>query len=256
MKLWQNNEHDTEITFYEAKNKCSDAAIVIFPGGAYAMRAEHEGKGYAEFFQSIGVNSFVVDYHVAPDYFPQPLLDARRAVRFVRANAEKYGINPEKIAVMGSSAGGHLTAMLSTYYAPIEGEDVDELDKVSFMPNAQILCYAVIRNPDTGISHEGSFRNLLGENYDAMNKAVDPALIASPRTPQAFIWHTAADDGVNVINAYDYAASLKRCGVPVEMHVFPDGRHGLGVAPDFPHVAQWTGLLKNWLEYIGWKNEE
>lgn len=251
MNLW-NIDNSTQITFYEAPEKRSDAAIVIFPGGAYAMRAEHEGKGYAEFFQSIGVNSFVVDYRVAPDYFPLPLLDARRAVRFVRANAEKFGISPDKIAVMGSSAGGHLTAMVSTYTEKIDGEDVDEIDKTDFLPNAQILCYAVIANPDTGISHEGSYRNLLGDKYDEMHVKVDPVLNVTEKTPAAFIWHTASDEAANVINGYEYAKALRQHNVPVEMHIFPDGRHGLGVAKDFPHVAQWTELLKNWLSYIGW----
>lgn len=251
MNLWD-TENSTQIYFYEAHEKRSDGAIVIFPGGAYAGLADHEGRGYAEFLQTIGINSFVVEYRVKPNYFPLPLLDARRAIRYVRYNAEKYGISPDRIAVMGSSAGGHLTAMVSTYTEGIEGEDVDEIDKVDFMPNAQILCYPVLCNPKTGLAHEGSYRNLLGGRYDEMMENVDPVRNANEKTPPAFIWHTAADEAVNVVNSYRYAEVLHDNKVPAEMHIFPDGRHGLGVAPDFPHVAQWTGLLKNWLSYIGW----
>lgn len=251
MNLWD-TENSTQIYFYEAHEKRSDGAIVIFPGGAYAGLAEHEGRGYAEFLQTIGINSFVVEYRVCPNYFPLPLLDARRAIRYVRYNAEKYGISPDKIAVMGSSAGGHLTAMVSTYTEAVEGEDVDEIDKVDFLPNAQILCYPVVCNPKSGVSHEGSYRNLLGERYDELMEKVDPTLNANEKTPAAFIWHTSLDEAANAINSYRYAAALREHNVPVEMHIFPEGRHGLGVAPDFPHVAQWTVLLKNWLSYIGW----
>jgi len=252
MKLWGNGEHDTEITFYKATEKITDAAVIILPGGGYSGRAQHEGEGYAEFFQAEGINSFVVDYRVSPNRFPLPLLDARRAVRWVRENAEQFGVNPGKLAVMGSSAGGHLAAMLSTYKGKIDGEDIDRTDSVDFLPNAQILCYPVIVNPSTGYAHEGSYINLLGEgNMDYM-KNVDPALNADNTTPQAFIWHTADDSVVNVINSYEYAKALRNAGVDVEMHIFPHGSHGLGLAKDFPHVAQWSSLLINWFREIKW----
>ena len=238
-----------KITFYPSLQKCSDATVVIFPGGAYACRASHEGEGYAGLFNTFGMNAFVVDYRVAPAHFPDQLLDARRAVRFVRANAEKFGISKDKIAVMGSSAGGHLAAFVSTYRAPIEGEGVDEIDKEDDLPNAQILCYPVISS-DEAVSHAGSYHNLLGDRYGDRD-AFSPDLIADEKTPQAFIWHTADDGGVNVINSYRYATRLREKNVPCELHVFPNGAHGLGLAPHVPHVRQWTELLRNWLNYIG-----
>ena len=252
MDLWQNGEHATQITFYEAENKKTDAAVVIFPGGGYHIRAEHEGKGYAEFLQSKGVSSFVVDYRVFPDCFPLPLLDARRAVRFVRANAEKFGIDPNKIAVMGSSAGGHLAAMESTYTEKIDGEGVDEIDGFDYIPNAQILCYPVLLNYYNEFSHQGSYEALLGEDNLEFAPKVDPVLNVTDTTPQAFIWHTAEDQGVNVINSYEYAKALRLHNVPVEMHIFPFGRHGLGICKATPHVAQWAGLMINWFKEIGW----
>ena len=129
-------------------------AIVICPGGAYRLRVAHEGKNYAEFLTEHGYTSFVLDYRVAPHKFPLPLLDARRAIRFVRFYADKYGIDKNKIAIMGSSAGRHLAAMTATYYEPIEFENIDEIDKEDFIPNAQILCYPVIKLLGKGKAHK------------------------------------------------------------------------------------------------------
>lgn len=255
MNLWQNGEHSTQITFYEAENRKTDAAVVIFAGGGYHFRAEHEGKGYVEFLKTVGVSSFVVDYRVNPDLFPLPLLDARRAVRFVRANSERFGINPDRIAVMGSSAGGHLAAMESTYTEKIDGEGIDKIDEIDFIPNAQILCYPVLLNYFNEFSHKGSYMKLLGEGNYSFAPKIDPVLNVTETTPMAFIWHTAEDQSVNVINSYEYAKALRIKNVPVEMHIFPFGKHGLGILKAPPHVAQWGVLLVNWFKEIGWIEE-
>lgn len=240
------------LEYYPAENKKTDATVVIFPGGGYTMRAGHEGRGYAEYLNSIGMDAFVCQYRVAPHYFPLPLLDARRSVRFVRKNAEKFGVSPEKIAVMGSSAGGHLAALISTYTDPIEFESEDEIDKVDPIPNATILCYPVIHMPDEKkIAHVGSYKNLLGETVTDFAK-YSPDLIVKDSTPPAFLWHTSDDGAVNVINSYLYAEALRQHNIPHELHVFPHGNHGLGLAENAPHVAQWAKLLENWLTYIGW----
>ena len=264
-KLWENDENSTIIRYFPAKEKKSDAAIVIFAGGGYTHRALHEGDGYAELFSERGIDSFVVDYRVAPEHFPTQLLDARRGVRFVRYYAEKYGIDKEKIAVIGSSAGGHLAALVSTYRGEIEGEGADEIDNECCIPNAQILCYPVISTVDDTIWHRGSGLNLLGEDNLDLAPSVSPDLIADEKTPQAFIWHTAADSAVNVINSYVYASALRRKNVPVEMHIFPHGPHGLGLAKNnkwvgkcdekiLSHVSRWSELLENWLAYINFLN--
>lgn len=246
-------EETPTITPYIPENKKSDAAIVIFPGGGYSTRAAHEGEVYAEFLRSNGITAFVVAYRVAPHRFPLPLLDARRGVRWVRANADKYGIDKNKIAVMGSSAGGHLAALASSYTHPIEFEGADCIDSEEFLPNAQILCYPVICAPsDEGITHLGSYKNLIGGTNAKLEQELDPSLNVNQSTPPAFIWHTSEDPGVNVINSYRYAEAMRKFDIRVEMHIFPDGRHGLGLAPSLPHTAQWTGLLINWLSYIEW----
>jgi len=157
---YEEGHHHPTLEYYPAENKHASGTVIIFPGGGYARRAPHEGEGYAKFLNEQGMSCFVLQYRVAPTRFPYPLLDARRAVRYVRANAEKFGIDKDKIAVMGSSAGGHLAALISTYRGEIDGEGADELDNTDCLPNAHILCYPVTDMD----SHNGSYRNLLGEN--------------------------------------------------------------------------------------------
>lgn len=242
------------LEFYPADDKKTDATVVIFPGGGYSWRAPHEGEGYARWFNSIGMNAFVCEYRVAPYRFPVELLDARRAVRYVRYHAAEFGVDPDRIAVMGSSAGGHLAALVSTYTAPIDYENpADPVDAVNPIPNASILCYPVIHLPDEqNVAHMGSYRNLLGEDRLSEAASVSPDLLVNETTPMAFLWHTSEDATVNVINSYLYAAALRRQGILHELHVFPTGRHGLGLAEALPHVAQWSGLLRNWLSENGW----
>lgn len=244
--LWENTlEEEVAIEYYAPAEKRSDAAVVIFPGGGYTHRAQHEGKGYAEMLNEWGFTAFVVQYRVEPNYFPKPLLDARRAIQFVRARAAEFGVNKDKIAVMGSSAGGHLAALVSTYKEDI-GDLNDIVGQESYRPNAQILCYPVI-SCDAAIWHKGSFDSLLGERI-ADIKDFSPELLVDAETPKAFIWHTAEDPGVPVGNSYRYAEALSRYRIACELHVFPEGPHGLGRALNLPHVAQWTQLLHNWLQ--------
>lgn len=245
-----------EITAYIPKDKKTDLAVVILPGGGYRIRAQHEGKGYAEFLNKNGITAFVVDYRVSPHRFPLPLLDSRRGIQVVRHFADKYGINKNKILVMGSSAGGHLAALTSTYYEEINDFEIsDEISKESFIPNGQILCYPVINlqgKPDD--VHLGSGMYLLAEKYAKLSYDLTPANIVSQQTPPAFIWHTFEDEAVNVKNSLDYAKALKDVGISVEMHIYPHGKHGLGIpAPDSKintHVVQWSQSLLKWLNYM------
>lgn len=250
--LWE-QEGATKIVWHEPKEKKTDACVIVFPGGGYAALCDYEGKDYAEFLNSLGITAFVVYYHIFPNRFPLPLLDARRAVRLVRANAEKFGVAADKIAVMGSSAGGHLCALTSTYTAKIDGEGVDEIDDYDFLPNAQILCYPVISS-DERVYHQGSYMNLLGEELFEKRKQFDPELLATEKTPPAFIWHTAEDGLVPVANSCRYTARLAQLGVYSELHVFPYGAHGraLALAIEEQHTAQWKGLLLRWFMLMGW----
>lgn len=264
-KLWDNtpgfHEEIPVIEYYKPENKTSDAAVLILPGGGYSGRAPHEGEDFALFLAEHGITAFVVQYRVKPSSFPLPLLDIRRGIRFARKNAEKFGIDKNKIAVMGSSAGGHLAALVSTYTNPIDFEDIDEIDNEDFLPNAQILCYPVINLYDKSITHIGSGNNLTGNNYEETNDKISrmklsPDLLVSENTPQAFIWHTFEDQVVNVRNSLEYAVQLKNYNIPTEIHIFPHGVHGLGLAKKSTkidnHVTVWGDLLLKWIKYIGW----
>ena len=258
IRMWEKTpsviDEEPVLEYYKSENKKSDGTVIIFPGGGYNHRAVHEGEGYARYLNSIGLDAFVCQYRVWPHKFPLQLLDARRAVRFVRANAEKFGINCDKVAVMGSSAGGHLSGLVSTNTDAIEFEGVDEIDKENPIPNATILCYSLIHHPDElEVSHQGCFSTLMPENSDLTK--VSPDIMVTDSTPPAFIWHTSGDPVVNVINAYLYATALKRHNIPHEMHIFAKGGHGLGLADGWDYVHQWAILLENWFKHMGWLPE-
>lgn len=252
VNLWENTpgmcEEIPTLDIYVPEHKTSDTAVVILPGGGYRGRAAHEGKGYAEFLNAHSITAFVCQYRVAPHRFPLPLLDARRAIRYVRFHSEAYQIHKQKIYIMGSSAGGHLAALTSTYRKEIpELEGLDAIDREDFLPNGQILCYPVIALLGKAFAHLGSGKNLLAENHAEMGEELSPQLIADEHTPKAFIWHTFADAGVNVINSLQYAKRLREVGVSTALHVYPDGRHGLGLAEDVPYTCNWTQELLDWI---------
>lgn len=230
----------------------SNGGVVVFAGGGYGMKAEHEGPLMCEWLNSIGITCFNVDYRVAPYKHPAEISDAIRAVRWVRAHAKEYNINPKKIAVMGFSAGAHLAGSVSVHYNKEMYKGNDSIDNESARPDASILCYPVIDMFE--YRHDGSRQNLIGstplhsdKEFMSLYKQV------TINTPPAFLWHTAADQAVPVENTLLYASALSRVNVPFEVHIYPYGHHGLGLAKDEPHVAQWKDSLDNWLKLMGWK---
>lgn len=252
IKMWDKipgptNGTQPALEYYAPENGEKDSAVVIFPGGGYVNLAPHEGKGYAEFLAAAGYHAFVCEYRVSmKPLFPWPLLDARRAVRIVRKNAAEYGFDPRKIAVMGSSAGGHLAAMVSNYFGKIEGEGVDEIDETDCRPDATISCYGVVAEPFEEWMTNWLTESLLGGSKEFWDAASSDKNVTD-NTPPAFLWSTSDDPVVNVIHTYRYAAALREHGIPHEVHVFPKGNHGLGLAESDPSVGQWGNLLLNWL---------
>lgn len=228
------------LTIYAAAQP-NGAAVLICPGGGYVNLAmDHEGRQVAEWFNSFGVTAFVLKYRLAPHYrHPAMLEDARRAMRIIRSRAKEFGIDPQRVGVMGFSAGGHLASTLSTHYG--EGE----------RPDFAILCYPVI-SFTTRYAHSGSMRALLGD-------PPDPALVwelssewkVTSETPPTFLFHTNADKGVPPENSILYYMALRRAGVPAELHIYQEGRHGVGLAPRDPVLSTWTGRLKDWLAVRG-----
>jgi len=222
-------------------------AILVLPGGAYARQADHEAEPVAEWLASLGIHAFVLRYRVAPDRHPAPLEDAKEAMLFIRSGPHGLDVDHKRVGVLGFSAGGHLAATLST--ATITGNR--DLDVDAAVPDLSILCYPVVSMAQD--MHQGSVDNLLGDLPPSdLLVALSAELNVTARTPPAFLWHTADDDAVPVANSLNYAKALIAAGVPAELHVFPAGRHGLGLAVGDPGPGQWTGLCASWLERAGW----
>ncbi len=213
--------------------------LIIFPGGGYGMHADHEGKGYADYFVQAGISCFVVSYRLGSQGFRHPAMleDALAAVYTIRQRASEWGIQPNKIGVMGSSAGGHLTAHTLVAYDRYASA-------ISLRPDFGILCYPVIAM--TGpYCHAGSRTNLLGANPDeALLQAVSPERLVTAQTPPTFLWHTVEDAAVPVENSMMFAAALRTQGIPFELHIYPKGRHGLGLNTEL-------GWAKDCLRWIG-----
>lgn len=223
--------------------------VVVLPGGGYSGRARHEADPIAEFFNSQGFHAVVVEYRVAPNRFPAALCDAQRAVRIVRANAEKWGIDPDRIVTCGFSAGGHLAASTILYGDVYSGEiEAEEVDSFSHLPNGAILCYPVI-SVDSEFGHVGSGINLFGEQvYEETKGDLCLAKYVTDKTPPVFMWHTSDDAGVNVKNSLTFGAALRDHGIKFEMHIFPHGPHGIGLAESYPDSKQWKTLAADWIK--------
>ena len=258
MNLWSNtmpyenpdSEYVPQITEYPASSK---GAVVVLPGGAYCHLAEHEGRVIAEWFNSIGITAFVLEYRLAPDYMnPAMLCDVQRAVRYAKSRADALGFDKNKVAVMGFSAGGHLAGSASVHYDKKVYEPTDDIDAESARPDASILCYPVIDMFE--YRHDGSRQNLLGSRPLHSDKELMSLYKqVTVDTPPTFLWHTAADQAVPVENTLLYASALSKSKVPFEVHIYPYGSHGLGLAPENEHVHQWAESLDKWLALMEWK---
>ncbi|MFA7230495.1 MAG: alpha/beta hydrolase [Victivallaceae bacterium] len=236
---------------YLTKSVEPRGAVLICPGGAYTHRAPHEGFNVAVKFNELGFHAFVVQYRVAPYRFPAPQQDALRSLKIIRANADKWNVKADKIAVCGFSAGGHLAASTGTVFDQINADAGDAADQYSNRPDALILCYPVISSGSK--AHRGSFQQLLGEKSSEQEQAtLSLEKRVSGATPPTFLWHTAADPGVPVENSLFFAQALQDNKVPFELHIFPHGRHGLGLADELPNVATWPALCATWLKNMGW----
>ena len=225
------------------------AAVVICPGGGYVNLADHEGKDYALFLNQNGVAGFVLKYRLGSGGYRHPamLQDAARALRTVRARATEWKVDPHHIGIMGSSAGGHLASTLLTHFDDGEPNAPDPIDRVSSRPDVGILCYAVISMREPNV-HAGSRRALLGDNpSQELITLLSNELQVTAKTPPCFIWHTSEDKTVRVENSIEFALALQKNGVPFDLHVFQQGRHGIGLANGHP----WTRDLVFWLKVQG-----
>jgi acetyl esterase/lipase len=224
------------------------AAIVICPGGSYSGLADHEGDAIARWLNRLGITAAVLKYRLGPRYrYPAQMQDVGRAIRMLRARAAEWGIDPNRIGVMGFSAGGHLAATIATHFDDGNAAATDPIERVSSRPDIAVLAYPVISMTE-GVTHAGSRRNLLGDTPTAeLVAALSNEKQVTPQTPPTFLFHTADDPVVPVENSLLFAAALRAAHVPYELHVFEHGPHGVGLASDDPVLSVWTTLLQSWL---------
>lgn len=224
------------------------AAIVVCPGGGYGGLAAHEAEPIARWLNSLGITGVVLRYRHGPRYnHPVPLRDARRAIRTVRHRAAEWNVDPNRVGILGFSAGGHLAATASTQFDAGDMNAEDPVERMSSRPDVSVLVYPVITMTDPH-AHAGSRRNLLGEKpTEEQVEAQSAEWNVTKQTPPAFIFHTADDAVVPVENAIAYAVALRAQGVPFELHVYEKGRHGVGLAKDDPVLATWPARCADWL---------
>lgn len=231
----------------------SGTAVLIAPGGSYHMLASnHEGRQVANWFNAMNVTAFVLKYRLGPKYHnPIELQDAQRAMRWVRAHAAQYGYDPNRVGMMGFSAGGHLTSTVGTHFDDGNPAASDPIDRVSCKPDFLILGYPVITMLPP-YAHEGSVTNLLGDNSTTeQRKQMSSELHVTTQTPPTFLLSTTEDGLVPVENTVMFYMALRKAGVPAEMHVFEKGPHGVGLDLADPVLGVWPTLLSNWLRERG-----
>ncbi|MAT15082.1 MAG: 1,4-beta-xylanase [Planctomyces sp.] len=231
----------------------TDSAVIVLPGGGYGHTAiTYEGHDVAHWFNQRGVTAYVLRYRHAPGYqHPIPLMDAQHAIRIARSRAQELGYSPKKIGILGFSAGGHLASTTATHFDEGDTASNDPIKSQSSRPDFAVLCYPVVTMQDD-FTHKGSRNNLLGADPDP--KLVDDLsneLRVTPQTPPTFLVHTNEDAAVAAENPVQFYLALRKAGVPAELHIYEEGRHGLGFGerPNTPEAyQQWPIALENWLK--------
>ena len=243
------NQETPRLTNYLLKGKGPFPVVIVCPGGGYTHHADHEGEPVAKWLNSIGVSAIVLHYRITPHQHPAPLNDAQTAIRLTRKNAEKLNIDPNRIGILGFSAGGHVASSAGTHFEDGDESADDPLLRYSSRPDAMILCYPVITMASPQYVHEGSKTHLLGEEPSlSLVDKMSTEKQVTKNTPPTFLWHTADDGAVPVENSLMFARSLGDCNVPYSLHVFESGKHGLGLAEDHPEANLWPKLCETWLK--------
>ena len=252
--LGQDDADKPAITVYMPANTAGPmTAVIVAPGGSYTrLSMINEGRLPANYLNSLGIAAFVLRYRLGPQYHhPIELGDAQRALRIVRARATEWHLAPDRIGIMGFSAGGHLASSASTHVDAGTADAADPIDRVSSRPDFTVLGYPVISLVEP-FTHQGSKTNLLGANADpALARSLSSETQVTASTPPAFLYHTTADTVVPVENTVAYFLALRKAGVPAEMHVFRNGPHGTGLGQQDPALAEWPRLLAAWLRVSG-----
>ena len=261
--LWENRapgalgdadtDRPTLTVFRAASRPNGTTSVIVAPGGGYSnLSMDKEGRQVASWFNAMGVTAFVLKYRLGPRYHhPVELGDAQRAIRLVRSRAMQLGVAPDRIGMMGFSAGGHLAATAGTRFDDGTAGAQDPVERVSSRPDFLILAYPVI-SFDPAIAHGGSVRSLLGDNpAPALIQELSADLHVNGKTPPTFLFSTNADTAVPAENSVRFYLALRQAKVPAEIHIFENGPHGVGLDLGDPALGLWPTLLTNWLRGMG-----
>jgi acetyl esterase/lipase len=242
--------------YLPSERNATGEGVVICPGGGYSVLAyDWEGSDIACWLNSRGIAAFVLKYRLPgskSNVIPHesPLMDAQRALRLVRFNAEKWNVDPTKIGIMGFSAGGHLASTLSTHYDQGNLSSEDPVDQVSCRPDFSVLVYPVISFQEE-ITHMGSRTNLLGEHASAeMVDYYSNELQVTEDTPPAILIHSGDDTAVPVENSIAYYKALRANNIDSELHIYPYGGHGYSLAIGRGHLSTWPDRVNEWIRYL------
>ena len=259
-RLWEGRAEDatgdgadetpTITMFRPQPGRANGTSVVVAPGGGYVLLAGIlEGREVADWFTSRGVTAFVVRYRTGPkSRLPIPLNDGRRAMQFVRANAAAFKLDPQRIGMMGFSAGGHLSAMTAATARTSDPRATDPLDMVSSRPDFLVLGYPWLEGTVLDDKGQSQYCTFARKNCDP--KAYEqytPIRFVTNQMPPTFIYHTTTDRLVPVEGSYRFAAALQKLKVPVELHAFGTGEHGTGLGGSDPALTRWPDLLEQWL---------
>jgi acetyl esterase/lipase len=236
--------------------KATGAAVVICPGGGYgALAVDHEGHQVGQWLNSFGVAGFIVKYRHSRSGagygHPAPIQDAQRAIRTVRSRAKEWGVDPNRIGILGFSAGGHLASTAATHFHESFCEPRDGIDRTNCRPDFAVLIYPVIAFGEP-FTHVGSQRNLLGADADkSLIEKFSNEKQVTPQTPPTFLIHTWEDKGVPAENSIAFYLALRKAKVPAEMHIFLKGPHGFGLGQKLDGASAWPGLCQKWMQESG-----
>ena len=242
------------IDVYLPQTNSLGTGVLVVPGGGYQfLSLDNEGSEIAQWLVERGVAAFVLHYRIGPRYhYPAPIEDGERAMSYIRSHAADFAIKPDHIGIWGFSAGGHLASSVATHFDSGQPDAQDPVDRVTDRPDFAILAYGVL-SMESEITHPGSRMNLLGPNPDpVLVEQFTNARQVTRDTPPCFLFHTAADKVVPVMNSINFYRALLKAGIPAELHVFEQGGHGAGLGQKDPQLRKWPELLEGWMRLHGW----
>lgn len=235
-----------------AVDRPNGTAVIVCPGGGYSyLSMNREGTQYAAWLSTLGITTFLLKSRLQDWGHPAPLQDVLRALRLVRSRAAEFGVDPQRVGVLGSSAGGHLAASASTLFDHPDGRTGAALDTTSARPDFAVLVYPVITMTGPA-THAGSRRALLGDSPSpALQALMSLDQQVSPATPPTLLVHTQGDKSVPAQNSLLYFDALTRAGVPAELYVFEQGGHGIGMRDGLGTASAWPRRAEEWLRQRG-----